>query len=138
MFAKFLSAQASIWSDVVYELKNEKKKTHWMWFVFPQLKGLGRSANAEFYGLSGRAEAELYLGHEILGNRVMELVRILLSSGESDPKMIFGFIDAKKMKSSLTLFSLVDTSGEQLFQKCLDKFFDGEKDKFTLELLKIK
>jgi uncharacterized protein (DUF1810 family) len=109
-----------------------------MWFVFPQLKGLGRSTNAEFYGLSGRAEAELYLGHEILGNRIMELVRILLSSGESDPKIIFGFIDAKKLKSSLTLFSLVDTSGEQLFQKCLDKFFDGERDEFTLELLKSK
>jgi uncharacterized protein (DUF1810 family) len=138
MFSKFLSAQDPIWLDVVDELKNGKKKSHWMWFVFPQLKELGRSANSEFYALNGLAEAELYLGHGILGNRIMELVRILLSSGECDPKIIFGFIDAKKLKSSLTLFSLVDTSGEQLFQKCLDKFFDGEKDEFTLELLKIK
>lgn len=134
MFAKFLSVQDPIWSVVVSELKNEKKKTHWMWFVFPQLKGLGRSANSEFYGLNGLAEAELYLGHEILGNRMKELLRILLSSAEINPQVIFGFIDAKKLKSSLTLFSLVDISDEQLFQKCLDKFFDGEKDELTLKL----
>lgn len=134
MFAKFLSVQDPIWSVVVSELKNEKKKTHWMWFVFPQLKGLGRSANSEFYGLNGLAEAELYLGHEILGNRMKELLRILLSSAETNPQVIFGFIDAKKLKSSLTLFSLVDISDEQLFQKCLDKFFDGEKDELTLKL----
>lgn len=138
MFAKFLSVQDPIWSVVVSELKNEKKKTHWMWFVFPQLKGLGRSANSEFYGLNGLAEAELYLGHEILGNRMKELLRILLSSAETNPQVIFGFIDAKKLKSSLTLFSLVDISDEQLFQKCLDKFFDGEKDELTLKLLNSK
>jgi uncharacterized protein (DUF1810 family) len=138
MFAKFLSVQDPIWTVVVSELKNEKKKTHWMWFVFPQLKGLGRSANSEFYGLNGLAEAELYLGHEILGNRMKELLRILLSSAETNPQVIFGFIDAKKLKSSLTLFSLVDISDEQLFQKCLDKFFDGEKDELTLKLLNSK
>ncbi len=94
MFANFLSAQDPIWLNVVSELKKGKKKTHWMWFVFPQLKGLGRSANAEFYGLSGRAEAELYLGHEILGNIMKELLKILLSSAETNPHVIFGFIDA--------------------------------------------
>lgn len=138
MFTKFLSAQDPIWSDVVSELKNEKKKTHWMWFVFPQLKGLGRSANSEFYGLNGPAEAELYLGHEILGNRMKELLRILLSSAETNPQVIFGFIDAKKLKSSLTLFSRVDRSEEQLFKQCLDRFFEGEQDELTSELLKTK
>jgi uncharacterized protein (DUF1810 family) len=132
---RFVEAQESLFMDVLAELNAEQKTGHWMWFIFPQLKGLGMSSLSEFYGLSGRLEASAYLHHELLGLRLKEVVSILLHAKETNPEVIFGRADAMKLRSSLTLFSSVDASEEQPFKKCLDKFFFGMPDEKTLALL---
>jgi uncharacterized protein (DUF1810 family) len=132
---RFVEAQESMFMDVLAELNAEQKTGHWMWFIFPQLKGLGMSSLSEFYGLSGRLEASAYLNHELLGLRLKEVVSILLRAKETNPVVIFGRTDAMKLRSSLTLFSSVDSSEEQPFKKCLDKFFFGMPDEKTLALL---
>ena len=131
----FLNAQDRVWSAVTQELTQGQKTSHWMWFVFPQLKGLGKSAEAEKYGLAGIEEAQAFWNHDILGPRLHTLFQILLDCKENQPNEIFGFTDSRKFRSCLTLFSLVDTSDDQLFKKCLDKFYAGRMDHLTLALL---
>jgi uncharacterized protein (DUF1810 family) len=132
---RFVEAQETGYMDVLAELTAEQKTGHWMWFIFPQIKGLGKSANSDMYGIADSSEASAYLNHELLGSRLKEVVSMLLHTKETNPEAIFGHTDAMKLRSSLTLFLSVDSSEEQPFKKCLDKFFNGLSDERTLALL---
>lgn len=131
---RFVAAQAPVWDAVCAELRDGRKQTHWMWFVFPQLAGLGRSAAAKFYGLSGAKEARSYLAHPVLGARLRSNCEILLQLQDTNAVAIFGSVDASKLRSCLTLFAAVG-SDEGVFQECLRRYFDDEGDPVTLGLL---
>ncbi len=131
---RFVDAQAAVWEDVRAELQAGRKHTHWMWFVFPQLKGLGRSGTARFYGMAGAEEARAYLAHPVLGARLRECCELLLRLQGLGAVDVFGAVDALKLRSSLTLFDAV-APGCALFGDCLQRYFDGQRDPLTLELL---
>ena len=131
---KFVMAQSNTYEKALEEIRNGKKKTHWMWFIFPQLRGLGSSDMAQAYGIADLDEAEAYLNHEVLGTRLIEISEALLTLGETDPKAILGDVDAMKLKSCMTLFSLVSEENS-VFHKVLEKFFEGQTDAKTLALL---
>ena len=132
---RFIKAQAGIYETAVYELKNGHKTSHWMWFIFPQIKGLGFSSMSIQYSISSRPEAEEYLNHPILGSRIRECTRIVLSIDNLSAKQIFGSIDELKFRSSMTLFNYVQTN-ENIFELVLAKYFKGQQDNRTLEILK--
>lgn len=135
---RFLNAQESNFDKAYKEILSGRKMGHWMWFIFPQLRGLGQSGISNEYGISGLMEAEVFFNHEILGFRYRQLLDVLLKSRGSDPKEIFGHVDAMKFRSSLTLFSLVDSSEIQLPKLCLEKYFFGIPDERTLKILSNK
>jgi uncharacterized protein (DUF1810 family) len=132
--ARFVTAQddGGTYQRAVAELRDGAKRSHWMWFVFPQLAGLGRSSTAQYYGISGLPEARAYLAHPVLGARLRECCAILPGLTGSAVQ-ILGGIDAVKLRSSVTLF--LRASDEQVFQAVLDRFFDGVPDPATDELL---
>lgn len=130
----FVEAQDTVWSDVLSELTAGKKASHWMWFVFPQLAELGKSHMAQLYGIEDLAEAKAYLGHEVLGARLVEVARLMLSHQGQDAAEILGKVDAKKLRSSMTLFAAVpDAPGE--FLQLLDAFFGSAPCPLTIEAL---
>lgn len=131
---RFIKAQAGIYETVVSELKNGHKTSHWMWFIFPQIKGLGFSSMSMQYSISSLREAEEYLNHPVLGSRIRECARIVLDINGYSAKQIFGGIDEVKLKSSMTLFNYVQTS-DNIFELVLEKYFKGLQDNRTLELL---
>ena len=131
---RFLEAQERDYQIALNEIKSGQKMSHWIWYIFPQLKELGYSSTAKFYGINGRSEAEAYLAHPILGNRLREVSGELLNLESCDPGYVMGYPDDLKLKSCMTLF--LEISGESMFQQVLDKFFDGEKDEATLKLLR--
>jgi uncharacterized protein (DUF1810 family) len=131
---RFIDAQRTVYGQALAELRAGQKRSHWMWFVFPQLKGLGRSETAMFYALSGADEALAYLTHPELGPRLRECCKALLDGPSRSATAIFGDLDALKLHSSMTLFARV-SSAEPLFEAMLDRFFSGEEDARTLELL---
>ena len=131
---RFVTAQSPAWDDVCAELRQGRKQTHWMWFVFPQLAELGRSATARFYGLSGAGEARAYLAHPLLGARLETCCELLLQLHPTNAVEIFGTIDAMKLRSCLTLFAAL-SSHEAVFQECLQRYFGGAGDPVTLDLL---
>jgi uncharacterized protein (DUF1810 family) len=133
--ARFTQAQDGVWTAVREELQAGRKQTHWMWFVFPQLADLGRSAAAKHYGLSGLEEARAYLAHPVLGARLRETCQLLLALQGRSATEIFGAVDAMKLRSSLTLFAAVAPQDE-VFAACLQRYFDGEPDPLTLEQLR--
>lgn len=133
---RFLQAQENNYKIALSEIKSGRKTCHWMWFVFPQLKGLGLSATSQYYGIEDLNEAKKYLNHPILGARLKEITNELLSSDESNPELIFGRPDNYKLKSCMTLFSMVDNSENRIFIKAIDKFFFGKFDSKTINLLK--
>ena len=104
-----------------------------MWYIFPQIKGLGFSSTAQYYAIQNQREAEEYLAHPVLGKRLIEISKVLLEIESSDASRVMGYPDDMKLKSSMTLFYLV--SGKDIFKRVLDKFFDGKLDKKTKELL---
>ncbi|MBG9390606.1 DUF1810 domain-containing protein [Caenimonas aquaedulcis] len=130
---RFVDAQAPVWDRVLMELAEASKRTHWMWFVFPQLAALGRSGSAKFYGISGADEARAYLAHPLLGPRLLECCELLLTAGERSAQDIFGDVDAMKLRSCLTLFDAA--SSAPVFAQCLARFFDGERDPLTTRSL---
>ena len=132
---RFLNAQENSYTTALGELRAGKKQSHWIWYVFPQIKGLGSSSNSEFYGLVSLAEARAYLNHPLLGQRLKEATAVLLVRRSQNVTSILGEIDALKFKSCLTLFSLADPS-EPLFTDALEYFFSGKRDEHTIELLK--
>ncbi len=131
---RFVDAQTPVWGDVLAELAQARKRSHWMWFVFPQLAALGCSGTAKFYGISGAEEARAYLAHPVLGARLQECCALLLQAKGVSAQDIFGEIDAMKLRSCLTLFEAVSPQAP-IFRQCLDRYFAGERDALTSELL---
>lgn len=132
---RFVDAQAPVWDDVHGELCQARKRSHWMWFVFPQLAALGRSRTARFYGISGIDEARAYIEHPLLGARLQECCALLLNAREVSARDIFGEVDAMKLRSCLTLFEAASPQAT-IFRECLDRYFAGERDPLTRELLR--
>ena len=131
---RFVNAQNPVFEQVCSELRQGCKKGHWMWFVFPQLRGLGQSSMAYNFGISSRDEAEAYLEHSILGPRLKECTRLVnLVEGRSI-EQIFGYPDNLKFRSSMTLFSSI-ASDDEIFVAALRKYFGGQADRPTLERL---
>lgn len=130
---RFILAQQGNYEQALAELKAGRKTSHWIWFVLPQLRGLGRSSMAHEYGIAGRAEAEAYLAHPLLGERLRECVRAMLAHSGQPAESVLGSIDALKFRSCLTLFDAVST--DPLFGQALDMFYGGERDAATLALL---
>lgn len=131
---RFVRAQEGIYDYAYNEIQQGYKHTHWMWYIFPQLRGLGHSSTANFYGISGRAEAEAYLAHEVLGPRLHDMARLLLTIQDKTATEIFGYPDNLKLKSCMTLFDAVSPADET-FGKVLDKYFAGERCAYTLQQL---
>lgn len=130
---RFVKAQEKMYDIALNEIKNGKKISHFMWYIFPQLKGLGYSDISNYYGISGLDEAKEYLEDEILGNRLYNITLELLKIDEDDPINIFGNVDALKLKSSMTLFDIV--SDDEIFYDILKKYYGGKKDERTIALL---
>jgi len=131
---RFVDAQAPVFEQVRSELREGRKRSHWMWFVFPQIAGLGRSELARRFAISSREEAEAYLGHPVLGPRLEECAR-LVNLVEGRPiGQILGAPDDAKFRSSMTLFAHV-APGNRVFREALEKYFGGEPDRLTLERL---
>jgi uncharacterized protein (DUF1810 family) len=134
---RFVDAQdgGGTYATALAELRAGHKRSHWMWFVFPQVAGLGRSATAQHYALSGLAEARAYLAHPVLGPRLAECARALTTLDGRDPVAVFGGIDAQKLRSSMTLFAAA-APDEPLFGQVLEQYFGGAADPATTERLR--
>jgi uncharacterized protein (DUF1810 family) len=131
---RFVRAQATIYDNVVAELRAGRKTGHWMWFIFPQLKGLGITPTASFYGLEDTAEAAAYLVHPILGSRLRECTEIVNGLSRVTALEIFGMPDALKFRSSMTLFESIAQPGTP-FSQAIERYFDGKRDEKTLRLV---
>ena len=131
---RFINAQENDYQTALAEVRAGYKCSHWMWYIFPQLKGLGFSSTAQFYGINSRDEAKAYLEHPVLGTRLREITSVLLTVEGKSAVEIFGRTDAMKLRSSMTLFNAVAV--DDLFQKVLDKYYDGKLDGRTLAMLK--
>lgn len=130
---RFLQAQNGVYETALKEIRSGRKVSHWMWFIFPQIKGLGSSETAIFYGIQDLKEAADYLRHETLGSRLIQMSNALLELSGNDPVQIFGRVDSLKLRSSMTLFSLVEDA-DPVFQEVIDIFFAGVKDEATIQL----
>jgi uncharacterized protein (DUF1810 family) len=131
---RFVHAQDRMYDTVIDELRGGRKRSHWIWFVFPQLRGLGRSPTALQYGITSLDEARAYLAHEVLGPRLRECARLVAAIDGRSVGDIFGFPDDLKVRSSMTLFARA-TDDNADFVAVLDKFYNGEEDPVTVELL---
>ncbi|RMM85595.1 hypothetical protein ALQ71_03524 [Pseudomonas coronafaciens pv. striafaciens] len=131
---RFVNAQQPVFQQVVMELEAGHKRSHWMWFVFPQIEGLGRSDMAQRYAISGLEEARAYLQHPLLGARLEQCASIIVTQAERTARQIFGSPDDLKLHSSMTLFALAAPE-RPVFKSVLDAFFAGERDKTTEKLL---
>ena len=125
---RFIEAQNKVYDTVISELKSGQKKTHWIWYIFPQIQGLGCSETALLYAIKDRIEAEDYLAHPILGKRLIECATIVANT-----HVTFPYPDDLKLKSSMTLFSLV--SNNKIFDSVLDKYFEGSLDNSTIDII---
>jgi uncharacterized protein (DUF1810 family) len=132
--SRFIRAQEGIFEDVLTELRSGQKRTHWMWFIFPQIDGLGHSTTSRYYAIKSVDEARQYLKHPVLGVRLLKCVELLLAVEGKSASEIFGFPDDLKLKSSMTLFACVSDS-EPVFVRVLEKYFDGKRDEKTMDLL---
>lgn len=132
---RFLLAQEKNYKDAFVEITNGKKTSHWMWYVFPQIQGLGVSSTSQFYAIKDISEANAYLKHPVLGSRLIQITEALLNIENKTAHEIFGHPDDMKLKSCMTLFSLLDETNP-VFENVLNKYFQGEKDSMTVEILK--
>lgn len=130
---RFVTAQDTVYDTVISELKAGRKRSHWMWFIFPQIAGLGRSPMAIKYSISSMAEAEAYLLHPVLGGRLQECAQLLLQIEDRTSSEIFGGIDAIKLRSCMTLFATL--SDDPAFSNVLRRFYGGKSDQKTLDIL---
>ena len=132
---RFLNAQAGVYPQVLAELRTGRKRSHWIWFIFPQMKGLGQSSHSQFYGIGSLAEARAYLGHPVLGPRLEECTILVTQVQKKPIEQILGYPDDLKFRSSMTLFSRAATDSK-IYNDALDKYFAGRPDQLTLELLR--
>lgn len=132
---RFVRVQQDTYGLALDEVREGAKRGHWMWFIFPQIAGLGYSPMAQRYAIADLAEAEAYLAHPILGERLREIVTALKKLPEADAEGVFGSIDAIKLRSSLTLFARADKEADGLFRRALDRWFDGNEDAATVQRL---
>ncbi len=133
---RFVTAQdeRGTYDDALAELRAGRKRSHWMWFVFPQVAGLGRSTTARAYAIADLEEAHAYLAHDVLGPRLLACCRALLVLGDVSADQVLGEVDAMKLRSSMTLFAHA-AAGERVFADVLERFFAGEEDPRTVHLL---
>ncbi len=131
---RFVRAQAGSYEDALAEIRGGRKRSHWMWYVFPQVEGLGSSWTSQKYAISGAAEAKAYLDHPVLGPRLVACCEAVLAVEGRSAREIFGGIDELKLRSSATLFANVSDPGS-VFERVLKKYFDAERDVRTVELL---
>ena len=130
---RFIQAQETSYPTALDEVRAGYKSSHWMWYIFPQLKGLGFSSTAQYYGINGREEAMAYLKHPVLGARLREITTVFLQLSGVSAKEVLGHTDAMKMLSCMTLFNMV--SPNDIFQQVIDKYYNGRVDRRTLSLL---
>lgn len=131
---RFLDAQKSSYQTALTEIKNGKKRSHWMWYIFPQIQGLGFSETSKFYAIKDVSEAEAYLQHPVLGARLIEISKVAAELSSSNAMQVFGSPDDMKLKSSMTLFAALDDPNP-VFQAVLNKFFGGKTDGQTLKMI---
>lgn len=134
MLDRFLDAQRGDYAAALAEVRRGRKTSHWMWYIFPQIAGLGQSSTARYYSIRDLEEAREYYAHPVLGQRLREISGALLGLRGSDPVAVFGGIDSMKLKSSMTLFA-VAAPDDPIFQQVLDKYYGGEQDALTLRIL---
>lgn len=132
--SRFLEAQKNSYDTALREIRAGRKRSHWMWYIFPQIRGLGYSAMAQHYAIRDLGEAREYVQHPVLGPRLIEISEALLSLDESDPRRVMGSPDDLKLRSCMTLFQSA-TPDQPVFGKVLDKFYGGQPDGRTLEIL---
>ncbi|WHI45006.1 DUF1810 domain-containing protein [Microbulbifer sp. VAAF005] len=133
---RFVTAQESSYESALSELHSGHKRSHWMWYIFPQISGLGHSATSEHFAIKNLDEARAYLEHPVLGPRLKECCKELLQLNNYSAYQIFGSPDDVKLKSSMTLFSIADPK-DKLFEEVLEKYYEGQKDLRTFEILKV-
>lgn len=133
-FDDFIQAQNTIYSSVIKELSQGKKRTHWMWFIFPQIRGLGYSTMAQRFALDNTAQAQQYLQHKVLGKRLLECAKLLQQHSHKSASEIFGTPDNLKLHSSLTLFAIA-AGKDSVFELLLNQFFSGNYDLNTMSIL---
>lgn len=131
---RFIDAQGHDYATAFNEIKGGRKRSHWMWYIFPQIQGLGFSETSRFYALKNKSEAAAFLHHPVLGSRLIEISNALLKLDSNDAHQIFGSPDDLKLKSSMTLFASLKNT-HPVFEAVLDKFFKGGKDEKTLTIL---
>ncbi len=134
---RFIGAQQGIYDLVLAEIRSGRKESHWMWYIFPQYDGLGTSAMAQRYAIKSLAEAEAYLGHPLLGPRLVECAEAVLAISGRSASEVFGYPDDMKLRSCATLFAVVSPAGS-VFHRLLDKYFAGERDERTMQLLALE
>ncbi len=132
---RFMAAQEGVYGGVLAELGSGRKRSHWMWFIFPQIDGLGHSPTAMYYAIKNMAAARAFLDHPVLGARIRECAEAVLAIEGRSASEIFGYPDDMKLKSSMTLFASVAEDPESVFNRVLDKYYGGGKDSATLRIL---
>ncbi|MEJ2882338.1 DUF1810 domain-containing protein [Pedobacter sp. GR22-6] len=132
--SRFLNAQQNTYEDALREITAGRKRSHWMWYIFPQVLGLGFTDTSKYYAIKDLQEAQAYLSHPVLGERLIGISKALMAQKKRDAQAVFGSPDELKLKSSMTLFSLVPAA-DLVFRQVIDAFFDGELDQKTLQLL---
>lgn len=132
--SRFLEAQENTYAKALAEIRNGYKETHWMWFIFPQIAGLGLSSTSKFYAIKDIKEADLFLRHPILGKRLIEISRILLELEDFTAREIFGQPDDAKLQSCMTLFNSLENTNE-VFVEVLERYYNGKEDEHTLEII---
>jgi uncharacterized protein (DUF1810 family) len=133
---RFVSAQASVYSEALAEIRSGRKRTHWIWFIFPQIEGLGHSSTSMHYAIKSLAEARAYLKHPLLGSRLSECAEAVLAVEGRTASDIFPYPDDLKLRSCMTLFAAAAEEPESVFARVLEKYFQGKHDERTLQLLK--
>ena len=132
---RFLEAQETKYNDALSEIKNGRKLTHWMWYIFPQIAGLGFTDFNVFYAIQNKEEATQYRNHPFVGKRLIEITKVVVEINDKTALEIFGKPDERKLKSSMTLFSILNNPNP-IFQQVLDKYYNSMKDENTLQLIK--
>ena len=134
---KYVRAQERDYDDALREIRSGRKRSHWIWYIFPQLDGLGFSPTAQYYGIRDLEQAKNYMAHPVLGPHLVEISEALLALPSSDPGAVMGYPDDLKLCSSMTLFELA-APDQPVFGRVLDKFYGGRRDKLTLQLLGLR